>query len=268
MSLSTFSSKFSVFVIWLCLVSVARPQAQAEGSLLDLDIEYSELKVTLEKVLGENKQLRDILAETEKRLADMRKSLAASNGESEVFKRQSIELKLRMEALGLETAGGNSAKLEQRLLTAVSDLRVMAQEKKDLLQALVRLAEAASAYARSATGAPPEARSALESEIRNANQALGITSGNAVDATPVPSTISDGMAISVKDDLSLVVMNLGSKQGVKVGMPFQVIRGDHIIGAVQVVDVREKIAGAVIQNLSSEKERIKVGDRLKVDARQ
>ncbi len=51
-------------------------------------------------------------------------------------------------------------------------------------------------------------------------------------------------------------------------MPFQVIRGEKLIGTVRVVDVRENIAGAVIQNLSSEKERIKVGDRLKVDARQ
>jgi hypothetical protein len=32
--------------------------------------------------------------------------------------------------------------------------------------------------------------------------------------------------------------------------------------------VREKIAGAVIQNLNSDKERIKWGDRLKIDAHQ
>jgi hypothetical protein len=35
-----------------------------------------------------------------------------------------------------------------------------------------------------------------------------------------------------------------------------------------VVDVREKISGAVVQELDSEKMRIKVGDRLQVDARQ
>jgi hypothetical protein len=34
------------------------------------------------------------------------------------------------------------------------------------------------------------------------------------------------------------------------------------------VNVRENISGAVIQNLSSEKEKIKVGDLLKVDAQQ
>lgn len=268
MKRSTLSRKFAALVAGLGLLSAAGWGAPTKGSLSDLDIEYSELKVALERVLGENKQLRDALSETQKTLTDMRKNLAASSGEGEIFKRQAMELKLRIEALGLDTAGGDNAKIEQRLLTAVSDLRVISEEKKKLSEAIVRLSEAAALYAKTATSAAPETRLALEAEIRNANLALGVASQNAVEATPVPSTISDGQAISVKDDLALVVMNLGSRHGVKVGMPFQVIRGDRLIGNVRVVDVREKIAGAVIQNLSSEKDRIQVGDRLKVDARQ
>jgi hypothetical protein len=62
-------------------------------------------------------------------------------------------------------------------------------------------------------------------------------------------------------------MNIGTQQGVKLGMPFQVIRGDHIVGSVRVVEVRQKIAGAVIQDLTTDKDRIKVGDRLKVVTR-
>lgn len=268
MKLSTLGLRFAALAAGLGLLFVARLGAQAKGSLSDLDIEYSELKMTLEKVLGENRQLRDALAETQKTLADMRKNLAATSGESEIFKRQTIELKLRIEALGLETAGGNSAKLEQRLLTAVSDLRVVSDEKRRLSEALVRLTEAASLYAKTANGASAETRLALESEIRNASATLGNASATALEAIPVPSTISDGRTISVKDDMAFIVMNLGSSDGVKVGMPFQVLRDERIIGSVRVVDVREKIAGAVIQNLTSEKERIKVGDRLKVDARQ
>jgi cell shape-determining protein MreC len=76
------------------------------------------------------------------------------------------------------------------------------------------------------------------------------------------------MVISIKEDLALVVANLGSRQGVKVGMPFQVRRGNAVVGTIRVVDVREKIAGAVIQSLSSETQKIEVGDRLKVDAQQ
>jgi hypothetical protein len=267
MKFSTTGLTRAALVAGLGLITIARLQAGAEGSLTDLDIEYSELKVTLEKVLGENKQLRDVLADTQKTLTDMRQNLAATSAETEVFKRQSMELKLRMEALGLDLAGGNNAKLEQRLLAAVNDLRVTSQERKTLSEALVRLSDAAAIYAKSATGAPAESRLALEGEIRNANKALGLGSNTAVDASPVPSTITDAMAISVKEDLSLVVINLGSKQGVKVGMPFRVMRGDNVVGNVQVVDVREKIAGAVIQNLSSERDPIKVGDRLVVDAK-
>ena len=265
MKLSTPGLTFAALAAGLSLIAVPRLQAQAKGSLSELDIENSELKVTLEKAQADNKQLRDALAETEKTLADMRKNLAEASGESEIFKRQANELKLRIEALGLDASSGNNAKLEQRLLAAVNDLRVMAEERKKLSEALIQLVEAASVYAKTPNA---DTRLGLEAASRNANAALGNASPNAVEAMPVPATISDGMAISVKDDLALVVINLGSKQGVKVGMPFQVIRGDHIVGSVRVVDVREKIAGAVIQDLTTEKDRVKVGDRLKVDARQ
>jgi len=273
MKFSTLGLQCAVLVAGLSLLPVARSAAPAKGSLSELDIEYSELKVNLEKsqanlekALGDNKQLRDALAETEKTLVDMRKNLAAASGESEVFKRQAMELKLRIEALGLDISGSNSDKLEQRLLTAVSDLRVLAEEKKKLSEALVQLSEAISLYAKTAPSTNADASGALEAAKRNANVALGGNSPNAVEAQPVNSTISDSMAISVRDDLALVVMNVGALQGVKIGMPFQVIRGDHIVGSVRVVTVRQKIAGAVIQNLTTEKDRIKVGDRLKVEA--
>jgi hypothetical protein len=65
-----------------------------------------------------------------------------------------------------------------------------------------------------------------------------------------------------------VVGNLGEKQGVKIGMPMRVMRGERKIASLRVVDVRLKICGAVIQEMDSRKEKIKVGDRLQVDARQ
>ena len=78
----------------------------------------------------------------------------------------------------------------------------------------------------------------------------------------------DGSVISVKDEWSFVVGNLGETQGVKIGMPLRVMRGDQKIATMRVVDVRQKICGAVIQEMDSGKEKIKVGDRLQVDAKQ
>ena len=46
--------------------------------------------------------------------------------------------------------------------------------------------------------------------------------------------------------------------------------GTHLpaaeIASLRVVDVRQKICGAVVQEMDSKKEKIKVGDRLQVDA--
>ena len=194
----------------------------------------------------------------------MRKNLAAAS--RAVFKAAGDGTQTADRSLGIDNAGRNNAKLEQRLLAAVRDLRTMAEEKKKISEALIRLTDAVSLYAKGATGATAESRLALEMELRNAGSALGAAPPNAVDANAVAPTITDGQAISVKDELALVVMNIGTKHGVKVGMPFEVIRGEKLIGAVRVVDVREGIAGAVVQNLTSEKDRIKVGDRLKVNA--
>ncbi|EDY22366.1 hypothetical protein CfE428DRAFT_0491 [Chthoniobacter flavus Ellin428] len=272
MKFSTLGLKCAALVAGLGLLSLERAQGQAKGSLSEVDIENSQLKVlleksqaNLEKAQKDNKQLGDALAENSKTLAEMRQNLARSIGESEIFKRKTMELELKIEALGLD-AGGSNSKLEERLLYAVRDLRVMAEEKKNLSEVLVQLSEAARLYQKLAPTTNADAIATLESAFRKADAALGGATPNAVEALPVEATISDGMAISVRDDLALVVMNIGTKQGVKVGMPFQVIRGDHIVGSVRVVDAREKIAGAVIQDLTTDKDRIKVGDRLKVEA--
>lgn len=272
MKFSMLGLKCAALAAGLGLLSLERAQGQAKGSLSELDIENSQLQVRLEQsqarleqLQKENKQLSDALAENAKSAADSRKNLARSIGESEIFKRKTMELELKIEALGLD-AGGSNSKLEERLLYAVRDLRVMAEEKKNLSEVLVQLSEAARLYQKLAPTTNAEAIATLESAFRKADTALSGSSPNAVEALPVEATISDGMAISVRDDLALVVLNIGTKQGVKVGMPFQVIRGDHIVGSVRVVDAREKIAGAVIQNLTTDKDRVKVGDRLKVEA--
>ena len=66
--------------------------------------------------------------------------------------------------------------------------------------------------------------------------------------------------------IAVNVANLGRRQGAKIGMPFQVWRGERKLGLVRVVDVRESISGAVIQSLDPS-EKVRVGDILRVDAR-
>ena len=231
-------------------------------------IELSEVKTALDAALAENAGLRNSRNAAEASIAALQQNLAVAQGEAEVFRRRAGELKMRLEALGIEGVGGNVGKLEQRLLKAVSDLKLTEDERKKLQEALIEFSEAVIRYQKSAVSTDAEARLGLEAASRVAARALGVDPPQLVEAAPVPSTLTDGMVISIKEELALVVAHVGARNGVKIGMPFQVLRGDQLIGTVRVVDVREKIAGAVIQSLNSDKEKIQVRDRLKIDAQQ
>ena len=235
-----------------------------DGSLSDLDIEFSEAKVTLQTQSDENQSLKKQLAEQQEAIKSLTDALVESNLESEVYKRKCSELVERMEALGIDAS--NETKLQQRLLKAVSDLRIAYNEKDKLSDQLVRLSEAMLRYLKTASSVDADARMAVEQEMRNTSEALGLPSSHVQTATAVPATLTDATVISIKEELALVVANVGRKQGVKVGMPFKVIRGDEEIGLVRVVNVRDSISGAVIQSLESDKNKIKVGDRLQVAA--
>jgi chromosome segregation ATPase len=257
-----------VLVTGFCLAPAVRLAAERAGSLTEQQIEVSEAKTAMETLTRENNRLKAKLEQSETTLANTQKNLTNAMSEAEEFRRKASELKVRLEALGLEGAGGNIEKLQQRLLRAVSDLKLAEDERKKLKDALIQLSETILTFKKSSVTNDPEALEAMEAAMRSTAQALGVTLHDAKDAAPVAATLQDGMVLSMQEELALVVANLGSRQGVKVGMPFQVLRNGNVIGTVRVVDVRESIAGAVIQDLSSEKEKIKQGDRLKVDARQ
>jgi len=241
--------------------------AGERSSLTDTDIENTEAKVALESSVRENATLRQQAALAQQQVAALTESLALANSESEVFKRETGDLKLRLEALGLDAASPDKALLEQRLLKAVSDLKIVQDQKDKLSEQLIRIDEAVLRYLKNASSVDGDARMALETEIRSSTELLGVAgAAQPAESGDPAGTLTDARVISVKDELALVVANLGRQQGVKIGMPFQVWREGRKIGIVRVVDVREKIAGAVIQSLDPS-EKVKVGDTLRVDAR-
>jgi hypothetical protein len=258
----SFGVVISQFAIWGAFVSYGA-DAGKNSSLSESKIENAEAKVTAATLLSQNAELRKQLSlerETVKTLTD---SLAESNAEAELFRRKFSDLKLRMEALGLESANKDRAKLEQRLLTAVSDLQLQQKEREQYRDQMLRLSEALLQFLQTSQGGDGKARAELEAQLRSTNALIGKAKTQLVQAT-----LMDGRVISVKEEWSLVVGNFGEKQGVKLGMPLRVMRDDRVIATLRVVDVRQKICGAVIQELGSEKDKIKVGDTLQVDARQ
>lgn len=243
-------------IVGLCLALLGRAAAQSGGSLKNLDTEKMRPAIDAEALSLENTALKQRLAESENVLKSLQQSFGSVSNEAEVFRRKSAELNTRIESLGV-------ASIDSRLIKLLNELRVGASECTKLRDALMELTEAAARYQKHANKDSSDVKAALDSAIRESTDVLGANAKNPPDDSPNPPRITDSVVISVKDELALIVANVGTRQGVRLGMPFEVVRGDAVIGAIRVVDVRDKISGALVQNLS-QNETIKVGDRLKV----
>ena len=228
--------------------------------------------MTAESLLAQNENLRKQLSIQQESLKILTASLAESNAEAEVFRRKFADLESRMEALGLASAGKDRAKLEQRLLAAVSDLRLAKKERDQLRDQLLGLNESLLRYLQTSQGGDAQARADVETQLRKTNElttaspSFGglVGRSTSISAKEPQASLMDASVLSVKDEWSFVVANIGEQQGVKIGMPLRVMRGEQKIGTLRVVDVRQRICGAVIED--SGKEKTKVGDRLQVDA--
>jgi hypothetical protein len=247
----------SALILMGCVTLARGLAAEGNSSLSDSKNE----SVTAGALLAQKEELRRQLSLSQETVKTLTASLAESNAEAELFRRKFADLQLRMEALGLASASKDRAKLEQRLLTAVSDLQLAQKERDQYRDQMMQLSETMLRYLKTAEGGDAQARMDVEAQLRAMNALVD----KSTSAQPQNGSLLDGSVISVKEEWSFVVGNFGAREGVKIGMPLRVKRADDVVARLRVVDVRERICGAVIQE--SGKEKIKVGDRLEVDAR-
>ncbi len=198
------------------------------SSLSESNLENADTDVTAGTLLSETEELRRQLAAQRESVRMLTDSLAQSNAEAELFRRKYSDLQLRMEALGLDAANKDKAKLEQRLLRAVSDLQLTQKEREQYRDQMLQLTEAMLQLLKTSTGGDAKARMEVEAQLRSTS-AL-VSKSNVVPE--VPATLMDGSVISLKNEWSLVVGNFGEKQGVRIGMPLRVMRGDRQIATI------------------------------------
>ncbi len=174
------------------------------GSLSESKIDTAAQKAMAEPLLEQSEQLRKQLSIAQESLKALTSSLAESNAEAEELRRKYSDLELRMEALGLASASKDRAKLEQRLLAAVSDLQLAHKERDEYRDQMLRLNEAVLCYLKTSQAGNAKARMDVEAQLRSTNTL--ITKSANEPELPDPS-LMDGSVISVKDEWSFVVGN-------------------------------------------------------------
>src|SRR5436309_5826397 len=142
---------------------------EGNSSLSESKVENAEHAVTAETLLAQNEDLRRQLSIEQESVKALTSSLAESNAEAELFRRKYSDLELRMEALGLASANKDRSKLEQRLLAAVSDLRLTQKERDEFRDQLLGLNEALLRYLQTSQGGDAQARMDVEAQLRSIN---------------------------------------------------------------------------------------------------
>ncbi|MBL9117831.1 MAG: hypothetical protein JNJ83_22675 [Verrucomicrobiaceae bacterium] len=249
------------FGISIVLVLAWSPLSPAQQSGESGNIELLELKTTLEASARQIRELEAQLAASKVQITTLTQSVAAANSDAAQAREQFEKLRTVLEGLGIGALEGSRDQVQEKLLAALSDLRIVDDQKRNVTDALMALSEAALVFAKnndaSSKGALDVALSRAEEAVRTSSGA-GTTSESATD-------LHNAKVVSWKPEAALTVLNVGSRQGVRVGMPFTLYRGEQPIAQVLVVDVRKSVCGAVVQESLAQGAVPTVGDRGQID---
>jgi hypothetical protein len=196
----------------------------------------------------------------EARVKTLTQSLASANTESEYFREQWTELKLRDEALGTEALTVDESKLEDKLVQAVKELYQSEMKRREGLIIVDKLLSTTDQMLSTAPKYDPKVRAEYEVATRSAK---GYLQGHSGAAIPIASSLSDGQIADTNPELNAVILNLGKNQGVKEGMPFVIFQDNVEVGTAKVVLAREQVSAAQVESLKPNTV-LRVGDRVAV----
>lgn len=210
----------------------------SRGMTATESLRQEELHLLLQRLRAENADLKAQLELREAVIRNLQQSLAVARTECELFQRKWAEAQARAQTLGANPSDPEAVAAQRQLLETVRQLAQAQAERQRLLEQLQRLLHAVQ----SNTNVQAEA-AAAEATLSALRQS-GTTLSQPAAATPEAAQVLD-----VNPKLRVAVLNVGAEQGVRVGMPLQVLRGQRVIAGLRVVEVRARVSGALIETV-------------------
>ena len=218
-----------------------------------------ELRVLVERLTNDNERLKTELDQRETVIRLLTENLAVARTESELFQKQWREAQLRAQALGVNFADDSARQTQRQLVESVRALYLAEVERQRLVEQLQRLLDAVQKQGDIA-GELARTKALLAAAEKPAANEAGKTGGAVGQAG---GTLGAATVLDVNPDLRLVVLNVGLLQGARIGMPLVVLRGDRVIADLKIVDVRQRICGALIER-TEKQVTLKTGDVARV----
>jgi outer membrane murein-binding lipoprotein Lpp len=228
-------------------------------------IELAEVKATLQSATTRIAELEAKLDKAKSNVNDLAEAPASANGDAQQARESYERLRIQMEGLGIAALDESEDGLQQRLLAAMSDMRILKRMNHDLVMGLMELSQATLDYAKAAGPVQGDVKTQLDARLAQSEKLVATATQE--DAAPAhENEMLNARVVSLKEDVGLAVFNVGARHGVHAGMPFSIYRQDRPVATALVVAVRPDICGAVIRDLMNKNEPVKVGDSCKVDA--
>jgi len=221
------------------------------ASAFAADVEKQEMRVALEELRKENAELHRVDLVRQREMTSLTNELAR------------MQVRLGNPRTGLiadDEEVRASEEWRSFLQNALKILSDADREMQGLRRQLRQLVFVSQEAFRTAEKVDPSKRAQLEGEIRQSQKLLtGSEEPKVFAPEPEPTALENIKVAGVRLDLGVAALVVGRNQGARVGMPFVIVRGKTVMAVARLVEVREKISLALIEQMDAEKP-IREGD--------
>jgi len=199
-------------------------------------------------------QLQEIILDLQEQNKALQRSLTEANRAEKQAVEQLAQVRERLEALGKNLLDGG----DDRLVQAAADLQLANERHTEITGAATRLVASVQEYIRQAVTSDPDSRLRVETALRELDAVLGLRQKPSPDVRT--GTLQQARIVSLDQESGMLVLNLGESQGAKIGMSFNLVRGQQPYGKAILADVRKGVSGAFVESIDQAAATPRLGD--------
>jgi DNA-binding FrmR family transcriptional regulator len=183
-------------------------------------------------------EMQGIILDLQRQNQALQRALVEANRNEKEATTQLALVRQRLEALGKNLLDGGN----DRLVEAAADYELAKERIAALESAATRLSSTITEYLGQAIASDPEARLRVETSLRELDAALGLRQKRPPAVRY--GTLRRAHVVSLDQESGMLVLDLGESQGAKIGMTFELLRGQQPYGKAILFDVRKGLSGA------------------------
>ena len=172
---------------------------------------------------------------------NLQRSLTEANRSQRETSEQLAQVRTRLAALGKNLLDGGN----DRLIQAAAELEIANERVAALEASSARLMTSVGTYIREAVVSDPQARIQVETSLRELDAVLGLRQKPRPDVRT--GSLKQATVVSIDQESGMLVLNIGERQGARIGMTFSLVRGQVPYGKAILADVRQGVCGIFVE---------------------